>query len=163
MNRMRDLLSFPDESRVWIYQSDKQFSEDDINTLNQEIADFCVQWTSHNNALRATGGVLHDRFIVLVVDETQSPASGCSIDKSVAFIKYLEQKYGCRLLQRDQIAWLDENEEIHVVPLSDLKNAVHKGRINMRTKMFDNLVATRKDFIGRWTVALEDSWMKKFT
>lgn len=160
---MRDLLSFPDASRVWVYQADRSFPDEQIQMLNQDIADFCIQWTSHNNALRATGGVLHDRFVVLIVDETQAPASGCSIDKSVAFIKNLELKYGCRLLQRDQIAWLDENQQVRVIPLSDLKDALNKGLVTLKTKMFDNLVTTRKDFINRWTVALEDSWMKKFT
>ena len=105
---MRNLLAFPDESRVWIYQADRPFDEADIQAVNEDIERFCEQWTSHNRALRALGGVMHDLFVVLVVDETRSEASGCSIDKSVAFVKSLEQKYGRRLLDRHTIAYLDE-------------------------------------------------------
>ena len=83
-------MAFPDESRVWIYQADRPFEEDDIQKINDEIDRFCEQWTSHNRDLRALGGVMHDQFIVLVVDETQASTSGCSIDKSVAFVKSLE-------------------------------------------------------------------------
>ena len=160
---MRNLLAFPDEARVWIYQADRPFEESDISRINEEIDGFCEQWTSHNKDLRAIGGVMHDQFIVLVVDESQTSTSGCSIDKSVAFVKSLEQKYNRKLLERDKIAWLDENEQIRTIPLSELKEAVRSEKINMQTKVFDNLVANRRDFISRWTVPLGESWMKRFT
>jgi hypothetical protein len=131
-------------------------------TINEEIDAFCEDWTSHNRSLRALGGVMHDQFVVLVVDETQSPASGCSIDKSVAFIKKLEQKYGRSLLERNRVAWLDEKEQIHTIPLDQLPKAISEGRITMDTKVFDNLVANRKDYISGWTVPLGKSWIKKF-
>ena len=156
-------MSFPEESRVWIYQADEPFESDDIPKINYEIDQFCLQWTSHNRRLRAMGGVMHDQFVVLVVDETQSDASGCSIDKSVAFIKSLEQKYRRQLLLRDRVAWIDDHEQIHTIPLAELKNAVMEGRITPETKVFDNLVATRKDYLTRWTVPLGQSWMKRFT
>ena len=131
---MRNLLAFPDESRVWIYQADRPFDEDDIQKINDEIDRFCEQWTSHNRDLRALGGVMHDQFIVLVVDETQASTSRCSIDKSVAFVKSLEHKYNRKLLERDKVAWLDENEQIHTIPLAGLKQAVKDGTIRMNTK-----------------------------
>lgn len=160
---MRNLLAYPDESRVWIYQADRPFDEEDIVPINLDIDRFCKQWTSHNNDLRALGGVMHDQFIVLVVDETQAATSGCSIDKSIAFVKSLEQKYGRKLLERDKVAWLDENEQIRTIPLSELKAAVSEGKINFQTRVFDNLVANRRDFIRKWTVPLGESWMKRFT
>lgn len=159
---MRNLLAFPDESRVWIYQSDRLLTEAEVPKINEEIEAFCAHWTSHNHELRAIGGVMHDLFVVLVVDETMSSASGCSIDKSVAFVKYLEHKYGFRLLERNNIAWLDEQEQLHITPLAELKNTVSAGQMTMDTRVFDNLVATRKDYIQRWTVPLGDSWMKRF-
>ena len=159
---MRNLLAYPDESRVWIYQADKPFADADIPAINEDISRFCEQWTSHNRALRAIGGVMHDLFVVLVVDETRADASGCSIDKSVAFVKSLEQKYHCRLLERNNIAWLDDQEQIHVTPLGNLKDELHSGKLNMSTYVFDNLVANRKDFISRWVVPLEQSWVKRF-
>ena len=159
---MINLLAFPDESRIWVYQADQPFADSDIMRINEDIEAFCEQWTSHSRDLKAIGGVMHDLFVVLVVDETQASTSGCSIDKSVAFVKSLEQKYGRKLLERTNVAWLDEAEQIHVLPLAALKNAVEDGRVNMNTRVFDNLVATRKDYISRWTVPLGESWMKRF-
>jgi hypothetical protein len=159
---MRNLLAYPDESRVWIYQADQPFNDGDIISVNEDIEAFCEQWTSHNHNLRALGGVMHDLFVVLVADETNTSASGCSIDKSVAFVKRLEQKYHRNLLLRDNVAWLDDNEQIQITPLKELKQAVKDGKINLETPVFDNLVATRKDYISRWTVPLGNSWMKRF-
>ena len=159
---MRNLLAYPDESRVWIYQADRPFEEGDIIHINEDIGSFCQAWTSHNRELRALGGVMHDLFVVLVVDETMASTSGCSIDKSVAFVKSLEQKYGRKLLERNNVAWLDDNEQIHIIPLQELKDAVANGQMNMKTPVFDNLVATRKEYISRWTVPLGESWMKRF-
>lgn len=159
---MRNLLAYPDASRVWIYQADRPFRDADIEAINHDIESFCEQWTSHNRALRALGGVMHDLFVVLVVDETQSSASGCSIDKSVAFVKSLEQKYDRRLLERNTVAWLDDQERIHLTPLAELKEAMAKGLIHEHTRVFDNLVANRKDYLERWTTPIGSSWMKRF-
>jgi len=159
---MRNLLAYPDESRVWIYQADKPFAEGDIIHINEDIDHFCDQWTSHNRDLRALGGVMHDLFVVLVVDETMASTSGCSIDKSVAFVKSLEQKYDRKLLERNNIAWLDGDEQLHITPLAELKEAISAGRMSLNTPVFDNLVATRKEYISRWTVPLGASWMKRF-
>jgi len=159
---MRNLLAFPDESRVWIYQADKPFEVGDIQQINADIEAFCTQWTSHNHELRAIGGIMHDLFVVLVVDETMSPPSGCSIDKSVAFVKSLELKYGHKLLERNNVAWLDQDEQLHITPLACLKAVVESGRVKMDTRVFDNLVSTRKDYINCWTVPLGESWMRRF-
>jgi len=160
---MRNLLAFPDESSVWVYQADRPFEDVDIMPANENIVAFCGQWTSHNKGLKASGGIMHDLFVVLVVDESKAPTSGCSIDKSLAFVKNLEQKYNRRLLDRGQVAYLDDREQIHTIPLTELKDAVKNGKLNLKTRVFDNLVTTRKDYITRWVVPLGESWMKKFT
>ena len=160
---MTAVSTFPDESRVWIYQADRPFSDPEIRTANEDIQAFCRQWTSHNNELKATGSIVHHQFVVLVVDETQASTSGCSIDKSIAFVKNMEQKYGRTLLDRNLVAYMDDQDQVLTIPLKDLHLAVKNGKLNMSTKVFDNLVATQKDFTTRWVVPLGTSWLKKFT
>jgi len=92
--------TFPATSRVWIYQSKTAFSETDVTEIRGHIAAFTQQWASHNRALQATGDVLHGRFIVLMVDESQAGASGCSIDSSVHFVNTkadFDQRWKVRL------------------------------------------------------------------
>ena len=84
------MQQFPDHARVWVYQSNRPFSQEEIEGLNQQLGHFARQWVSHNQLLKASAQVVHDRFIVLMVDEGQVGAGGCSIDRSVAFLKSLQ-------------------------------------------------------------------------
>jgi hypothetical protein len=154
---MRDLISFSDTSRVWIYQSNTPFQKKDLEQVNDLVLRFVKDWTSHNHLLRATGGIIHDCFIVLVVDESKAGASGCSIDKSVRFIQFLEQEFNQNLFDRLTFAYL-EDEQVRLIHKDDLAQSYSNGTINDETLFFDNLVKTKGDYLKKWLVPLKESW-----
>ena len=78
--------NMPPHSRIWIYQSNKEFSPTEAEDIKKKSEDFVEQWTSHNQFMNACIEIFHNRFIVICVDEKTAPASGCGIDKSVKFI-----------------------------------------------------------------------------
>lgn len=158
---MRDLLAFPDESRVWIYQADMPLPADAIPALNARIEDFAKEWTSHNKALHATGGLLHEMFLILVADESHAGASGCSIDTSVRFIRQLGELYGVDFFDRLHFAYLDE-EEIRKLHRDEIHDAYERGIINDETLFFDNLVNTKGAFVTKWVSPLKETWIKRF-
>lgn len=154
---MRDLIAFSDTSRVWIYQSNKPFQKRDLAQVNDLVIRFVKDWTSHNHQLKATGGIIHDCFIVLIVDESMAGASGCSIDKSVRFIQFLEQEFNQNLFDRLTFAYL-ENEQVKLIHKDDLGQAYSNGTIDDETLFFDNLVKTKRDYLNKWLVPLKKSW-----
>ena len=81
----------PSHSRVWIYQSDREFSANELELLKKMSEEFVLQWTSHNQLMNACIEIFYDWFIVICVDEKTAPASGCGIDKSVHFIQQIEK------------------------------------------------------------------------
>jgi len=151
---------FPTTSRVWVYQSKTAFLQADIPKIRQHINIFTQQWASHNRALQATGDVLHSRFIVLMVDESQAGASGCSIDSSVHFIKEIEQAYKVDLFDRMTFTYEKDNT-VHAIDREQFSNLYASGDINDDTIVFDNLVNTKANFDQRWKVRLGDSWHKR--
>jgi hypothetical protein len=157
---MWELLSLDEASKVWIYQANRFFTDEEKAAIEQEIEEFVDKWASHNRQLKAYGNVFHHKFICLMVDETQAGASGCSIDSSVHFIQYLEKKYGVDLFDRLNYSYL-VGKEIKTVPHEQFSEAYANGEIGDETLMFDNLVRTKKDFISRWTVPLSESWFKR--
>lgn len=157
---MHDLIAFPDTSRVWIYQSNQPFSKNVLEDVNELTQLFVKEWTSHNHLLKATGGVIHDLFIVLVVDESQAGASGCSIDKSVRFIQFVEQQYNRSMFDRLTFAYLEE-EEVKLIHKDELTAAYAEGRIHDETLFFDHLVKTKGEYLQRWLVPLKESWHKR--
>lgn len=157
---MWELLSLDDASKVWIYQADRFFTNEEKAEIEQEISAFVDKWSSHNRQLKAYGNLFHHKFICLMVDETQAGASGCSIDSSVHFIQYLEKKYGVNLFDRLNYSYL-VGKEIRTIPHAEFSDAYAKGLIDDETLMFDNLVKTKADFIRKWTVPLGESWFKR--
>ena len=145
------------QSRVWIFQSNRPLSDAEVVEIDALLDRFAKAWTAHDLALKASGSVYHNRFVVLVVDETQAPASGCSIDKSVHFLQGLEQQYRITLFDRLHLAYRSEGS-IHTLHRSDIAAALADGRISADTVVFHNLVATKAEFDQSWERPLRDSW-----
>ncbi|MCB0558891.1 MAG: hypothetical protein H6573_16155 [Lewinellaceae bacterium] len=150
----------PDSTRVWIYQANQPFKEEDIPVIRREAQAFAQSWISHNRQLRAHADVLHNRFIVLMVDESQADASGCSIDKSVYFLKQLQAEYGVDLFDRMAFSFKD-GEEVFTVPREEFARLYQEGRINDHTLVFDTLVSTKEELDQKWLKPLSQSWHKR--
>lgn len=158
---MLDLIAFPEHSRIWIYGSDQELPVDRIFDIHDQIQDFISHWHSHQIGLVATGGILHNYFVILVVDESKNPPGGCSIDKSVHFIQNLGQQYSVNFFNRSIFHYLD-SDRVMTVPLSLLPEYYEEGRIKNSTLFFNNLVNTKSDFINNWIQPLEKSWHFRF-
>lgn len=147
------------ESRIWIYHSDRVFTDAETANIDQEITSFCKEWASHGSMLKATGKVLLNRIVLLMVDESMAGASGCSIDTSVAFVKNLALKYKIDLFDRMLITYLD-GETPRTTKLNDL-GAEIAGKEN-EVLVFDNLVKTKKDLMEAGLVPVSQSWVARF-
>lgn len=156
----RDLIALPDNSKVWIYQSQNNIEIDVGNKIKKHLYDFTMQWTSHGKEVESYGHLFHNKFLVLVADETNH-VSGCSIDSSVHFIKQLEQTYNLDFFDRLNFAYL-KDETVHKISIQDLKQAYNEGTIDDETLMFDNLVKTKDTFISEWIIPFKDSWYTKY-
>ena len=84
--------NLPEESKVWIYQSNRKFSDDEVADIDQQLKLFLDNWSAHGTALEASFVIKYNRFIIIAVNQEVQVATGCSIDASVQFIQNLEQK-----------------------------------------------------------------------
>ena len=150
-------MKFSENSRVWIYQSDKQLSDTEVNTLQQQLDSFTIGWTAHNNQLKAKAEIRYNRFIILIVDVSQAGASGCSIDKSVNFMKQIEQQFGINLFDRFNLAYRS-NEQILSVPRHTFEELLVNKTINTDTIVFNNMVQNLTELETKWEVPFKDSW-----
>ena len=157
------ILSFDkisDESRIWIFQSNRLISNSDIESLQNKIESFLISWTSHGNKLIVSSKIEYNLFIIIALDQSQSSASGCSIDKLVSFIKKLEDQFSISLLDRLAISYKDNNK-ISVVRLDDFKRKILEKKINNDTIVFNNLINLKADLANNWEVPISRSWHKK--
>jgi len=150
-------MQFSENSRVWIYQADRKLNDTEAQQLQQQLNSFTQSWTAHNNELKAGAEIRYNRFILLVVDESQTGASGCSIDKSVNFMKQVEQHYNINLFDRFNLAYRDGNEVLSA-PRAQFEELIKQGTINQDTIVFNNLVQTLADLDTKWEVPFKNSW-----
>ena len=150
-------MQFSENSRVWVYQADRELSEREVQLIQNELDSFATGWTAHNNQLKAKGEVKYNRFLILTVDESQAGASGCSIDKSVRFIKDMQQQFNINLLDRFNLAYR-EGSEVLSAPRHAFEDLIKKGSINTNTIVFNNMVQNLKELQTKWEVPFKDSW-----
>ena len=100
MTNIPEFNGLDPQSRVWIYQANRNLTDEEVRSVQQAVNQFTGRWVSHNRQLKAAGKILHQRFLVLVADETHAGASGCSIDSSVHFINDLGGEFGISFFDR---------------------------------------------------------------
>lgn len=122
---------------------------------------FVKDWTAHNLQLKAEANLLHKHFLLLKVDEQIAAASGCSIDKSVAFVTQMGTEFGVDWFDRWQFGYMDK-ETIRVVHKDEFQQLYKDGLINDDTIVFNNLVNNSQDMKEKWQVPLHQSWHKNF-
>ena len=153
-------MSFSPQSKVWIYQSDREFTNQEVSVIQQELNDFTAQWKAHGHQLQAKAEILYNYFIVFVVDEATAGATGCSIDASVRVVKTIEQTHGIDLFNRFNMAYKIDDKVV-VLNKEDFETLISIKKITPDSIVFNNLVQTLEDFETKWEVPFKDSWHNK--
>jgi hypothetical protein len=153
--------NLPNNARVWIYQSDREFTAKEIEIVSVKAVDFINQWTRHGDDLKGSFTFKYNQFLILAVDETFNTVSGCSIDSSVRFIQALEKELQLDLMNKMNVTFKD-NEHINLVKLADFQRFAKEQKITSETIVFNNMVATKEDFENNWEIPAKESWHKRF-
>nr|WP_299172486.1 ABC transporter ATPase [uncultured Allomuricauda sp.] len=156
-----DFKSLPDTSRIWIYQSNRGFSSEELEEIEQALGQFLKDWTAHGSELKAGFEIKYNRFLIIGLDQTLAGASGCSIDASVHFIQQLEQKYDVNLLDRMNVSF-KQGEFVAYKSLKDFKKMAKDKAISKNTIVFNNLVANKMEYLEHWEVPAGESWHSRF-
>lgn len=155
------LTDLPDHARVWVYKTARDLSHAEQNLVRELGAVFTGSWAAHGAPLDAAVDVLHARFVVVAVDEDQALASGCSIDKSVGFIKNLEHDLNLMLTDR-MIVVYEGADGITSCRLQDLPALLKDGMLTADTIVYDDLVASLGDLRTRFRVPLRGTWLERY-
>jgi len=151
-----------EQSRIWIWQSNRVLSEEECSKGKTAISEFASQWVSHNRALVAKADILCNRFWVVALDQSAGAgASGCSIDSLTQAVQSIAASIEVDVLDRTKFCFY-KDEQIVVVPMSDLSGAIADGYILDTDLVFDNLVKTKAELSSTWLKPLKDSWHKRF-
>lgn len=132
------------EARVWAYVSDRFLTEDEKILILNEGEAFINSWSAHGDKLHAGIMIKENCLLILAVDENEANASGCSIDKSVHFIKSVEQKLNLSFLDWQNTAYID-NDRIILLKRDELEAKLNSGQIDTSVKKLNLNINSLKD------------------
>ncbi len=156
-----DFNTLPEESRVWIYQANRSFTDEELAEIKHKLILFLEQWTAHGQNLQAGFTIEYKRFIVIALNQTINNATGCSIDASVRFIQQLEIDYNVDLMDKMNVSY-KQGEYVAYKNLLDFKKMAKNKSVSKNTIVFNNLVNNIAEFKEHWEVPASESWHDRF-
>jgi hypothetical protein len=151
----------PDESRVWIYTGTRAFTQAEEKSITELLESFCSNWVAHGEPLKTSFKIEKSQFIVIALDEDFANPSGCSIDSSVGILRQIQTATNIDFLNRSAIP-IVINNQVELVPLSNLKARFGSGELKSDTLTFHTLAATKGEWETNKTIPAEKSWMAKY-
>ncbi|MEC3907914.1 ABC transporter ATPase [Tamlana sp. 2201CG12-4] len=156
-----DFNILPEESRVWIYQANRSFTEQELKDIQSKLETFIENWTAHGSDLQAGYTIKYKRFIIIGLNQNSNAATGCSIDASVHFIQQLEKDYSVDLMDKMNVSY-KQGEYVAYKALSDFRKMAKDKAVSKNTIVFNNLVANIGEFKENWEVPASESWHSRF-
>lgn len=153
--------TLPESARVWIYQSNRSLTDEELMEIRQDLETFLARWTAHGNDLKAGYEIKYKRFIIIALDQSSQNATGCSIDASVHFIQGLEKKYDILLLDKMNVSY-KQGAYVAYKSLIDFKTMAKQKAISKNTIVFNNLVTNKGEYLEHWEVPASESWHARF-
>ncbi|MBO6515228.1 MAG: hypothetical protein JJ975_01585 [Bacteroidia bacterium] len=158
---MNNWDSLGDDAKVWFYGSQRTLTPHEQTEIKNYLDQFCSTWAAHGAQLNCGFNILHDRFIVLAVDEASASATGCSIDKSVHAFQEIDSNYQLDLFNRLRSYQLVDNA-IQPHDSTSIKSGLKTGKITARSSMINPLVSNLGQVRRQLVQPLSDTWLSKY-
>lgn len=153
--------TMPANSKVWIYQANRPFAEQELSAIENKLQNFVAGWTAHQADLKASFSIIDNYFIAIAVDESVNDASGCSVDKKVHFIKQLGNDLNIDFFDRMKVVVITDSGLIPV-HVHKLNAEIENGKIHSNSLFYNTLVSNLNEFKAGWKVELQNSWPVQF-
>lgn len=156
-----DINQLSDHARVWIFGADRALSAQEQSSIRETLVHFLANWSAHKVPLAATGDIVSDRFVIVALDETQSSASGCSIDTLFRQVSELERNHGLRLLDSSLLFYANASGEVQTTDRPGFRKLAADGVISESTAVYDPTLGTLGEVRKGFPVAAKESWHRQ--
>ena len=150
---------FNDNSRVWIYQSNRLFSLSEALHIEDMLNDLVANWKSHGTPVKAYANLFFGQFIILMADDAATGVSGCSIDSSVRMIQQIEKEFKVEMFNWQNLAFVIK-DKVQIIPRQQFNYALENNFITTDTLFFNSVVGTKKELEENWLIPVSKSWLK---
>lgn len=154
LDLFKSVNSFSDHSKVWVYYSDRPFTESEEKSIHSRLEHFISSWNTHGDAVKGQYLILFNQMIVIIADESVAKVSGCSIDSSVRVIQELAETMQLNFFNRNMIYFI-ENQQFTTTTLTSF---VHNYSLeNKDIKILNPYYNDLQDLKTNLAVSIQDS------
>lgn len=129
--------ALPDDARVWCFGAEPEPGPRETAHLLDSMQEFVERWTAHRQELNAGVTWLHQRFLLVGLDESRTGASGCSIDALMRHLTELERETGVGLTDASPVWFRDGEGRIRSVTRAEFREFARTGAVGGDTPVFD--------------------------
>lgn len=143
----------PDSSKVWFFGANRILTKEEVDNLTLELTNFTKGWTAHGAQLSAGFTLLHNCIVIVAVDESKTPPSGCSIDKVFGLLRISNVDFFHRTL-----LWQPFCESVKIFSVDEIKSEYEAGQLSENTLMLNSQVYTLADVRNNLYIDLKSTW-----
>jgi hypothetical protein len=148
------LERLPDNSRVWFFGSDRLLNDEEKSSLSIELQEFVSSWKAHGAELAASFEILHDCILIVAIDESVTPPTGCSIDKVFKLLEKQASNWFNRLL-----IWRAFCNTAKIYTVDELQLALSTGELDRGTIIINSTVRSLTEVRKSLYISINDSWV----
>jgi len=151
----------PPSARLWIFPAECPLSVEEERKLLSRVDAFLERWEAHGAPLTAGRDWRERRFLLVAVDESSAPPSGCSIDSMTRVLKEVGEEWGISFLDHSPV-WFRVDGEVRRATRGEFKALVGEGRVDLDTPVFDNSITRLFQLRrGEWERPAGRSWHRR--
>jgi hypothetical protein len=103
-------LDLSPDSRIWFYQTDRPITENERVLLSEKLNTFISSWAAHGDKLYGDFVFFNPHLLIIAIDDSKVPPSGCSIDSCTRFISELGKAFAIDFFVRTKALVLHDNQ-----------------------------------------------------
>ena len=150
--------SLPDDSRLWVFGSAEELSQESERVLLAAVDDYLSDWRAHTSPLTAARDWRDSRFLAIAVDQRDENASGCSLDALFRVLRETESRIGASLLDNSRVYFRGRDGSVHTTDRAGFTDLAQSGAIDSDSMVFDLSVPTVVEWRDRFETAAANAW-----
>lgn len=155
---MHHFEQMPGNAKAWVYAANRILTPGEQAAIRMRGEAFVAGWTAHQMQLKASFDILHDLFIIMMVDIDVNEVSGCGIDKSVHFVQEIAREFNIELFNRLQVELL-QNDAIIITSKAAAIKLFQELPHDTELHFFNKSVTTKEEFDSSFMIPFTGSWV----